>query len=128
MSDTTAQDAEFDALWAKVEAKVRKEHADDPLLENHLVAATGPIPEVAWLLAFVAGSQESARVAAGESGADDLVWSPLPAAGLALVLGRDGTAYRARERRQAAALARIVDTRFRELARARSRLTHPSRG
>jgi hypothetical protein len=39
MSDTTAQDAEFDALWAKVEAKVRKEHADDPLLENHLDAA-----------------------------------------------------------------------------------------
>jgi hypothetical protein len=96
--------------------------------EEDVVAATGPIPEVGWLLAFVAGSQESARVAAGESGADDLVWSPLPAAGLALVLGRDGTAYRARERRQAAALARIVDTRFRELARARSRLTHPSMG
>ncbi len=67
-------------------------------------------------------------MAAGESGADDLVWAPLPAAGLALVLGRDGAAYRARERRQAAALARIADTRFREISRARARLTHPSLG
>ena len=95
--------------------------------DGDVIAEEGPIPSVAWLLAFVAGSQESARVAAGETGADDLVWSPLPAAGLALVLGRDGVAYRARERRQAAALARIVDTRFRELARARSSLNHPSR-
>ena len=96
--------------------------------ERDALAADGPIPPVAWLLAFVAGSQESARVASGESGADDLVWAPLPAAGLALVLGRDGTAYRARERRQAAALARIVDTRVRELSRARARVNHPSRG
>ena len=95
--------------------------------DGEVIAEEGPIPPVAWLLAFVAGSQESARVAAGESGADDLVWSPLPAAGLALVLGRDGVAYRARERRQAAALARIVDTRFRELSRARSRVNHPTR-
>lgn len=94
--------------------------------EGEVVAEEGEIPAAAWLLAFVAGSQESARVAAGETGADDLVWSPLPAAGLALVLGRDGTAYRARERRQAAALARIVDTRFRELSRARARVNHPS--
>lgn len=94
--------------------------------ERDAVVAEGPIPPVAWLLAFVAGSQESARVSSGESGADDLVWAPLPAAGLALVLGRDGTAYRARERRQAAALARIVDTRFRELSRARARVNHPS--
>ena len=95
--------------------------------DGDVIAEEGPIPSVAWLLAFVAGSQESARVTAGESGADDLVWSPLPAAGLALVLGRDGVAYRARERRQAAALARIVDTRFRELSRARSRVNHPTR-
>jgi hypothetical protein len=96
--------------------------------ERDAVVAEGPIPPVAWLLAFVAGSQESARVSSGESGADDLVWAPLPAAGLALVLGREGTAYRARERRQAAALARIVDTRFRELSRARARVNHPSCG
>lgn len=104
------------AQWAAVVA----------LEEATVVAAEGPIPSTAWLLAFVAGSQESARVAAGETGADDLVWTPLPAAQLALVLGRDGTAYRARERRQVAALGRIVDTRFRELSRARARMNHPS--
>ncbi|MGH9273919.1 MAG: hypothetical protein ACRDZU_04655 [Acidimicrobiales bacterium] len=96
--------------------------------DGDVIAEEGPIPSVAWLLAFVAGSQESARVTAGESGADDLVWSPLPAAGLALVLGRDGRAYRARERRQVAALARIVDTRLRDLVRQEARLNHPSRG
>lgn len=96
------------------------------LEEAVVVAAEGPIPTPGWLLAFVAGSQESARVSAGHSGADDLVWTPLPAAQLALVLGRDGTAYRARERRQVAALGRIVDTRLHELDRARARLSHPS--
>jgi hypothetical protein len=65
-------------------------------------------------------------VADGDSGPADVAWAPLPSAGLALVLGRNGQAFRARERRQAAALARIVDTRFRELRAMRSRLAHPS--
>ena len=86
----------------------------------------GDAPDLAWLLAFVAGSQSSARVAGGASGPEDVVWAPLPSAGLALVLGRSGTAFRARERRQAAALARIVDTRFRELSLIASRQLHPS--
>ena len=42
------------------------------------------------------------------------------------MLGRDGVAYRARERRQLAALARIVDTRLREIIRCSSMLNHPS--
>lgn len=94
--------------------------------DGEVLAEEGPRPSAPWLAAFVAGSQASARVVAGETGAEDVVWSPLPARGLALVLGRDGTAYRARERRQVAALARIVDTRLREMARLRSRLSHPS--
>jgi hypothetical protein len=90
-------------------------------------AAVGPAPELAWLTAFVHGSRTSARVAAMEAGPDDVLWAPLPAANLALVMGRDGQAFRARERRTAAALARIVDTRFRELTTVASRVTHPSR-
>ena len=89
-------------------------------------AREGEPPDLAWVNAFVAGSQSSARVTGGATGPEDVVWAPLPAAGLALVLGRTGTAFRARERRQAAALARIVDTRFRELSRAASRSLHPS--
>ncbi len=91
-----------------------------------VVAEEGPVPDAGWLAAFVEGSRSSARVVAGETGPDDVVWSPLPSAGLALVVGRDGTAYRARERRQVAALARIVDTRLREILRYHSLLNHPS--
>lgn len=96
-------------------------------LEDEEVAVeVGEAPTAAWLSAFVAGSQSSARLAGPSHGPVDVAWAPLPAAGLALVLGRDGQAFRARERRQAAALARIVDTRFRELRNLRSRLAHPS--
>lgn len=94
--------------------------------DREVVAEVGSVPALQWLLAFVAGSQESARITGGHHGADDLVWAPLAAAGMALVLGREGTAYRARERRQAAALARIADTRVRELTTSRARLNHPS--
>ncbi len=89
-------------------------------------AREGEPPDLAWVTAFVAGSQSSARVAGGSAGPEDVVWAPLPAAGMALVIGRAGTAFRARERRQAAALARIVDTRFRELSLRASRALHPS--
>jgi len=95
---------------------------------GEVLTSDGPLPSVAWLQAFVAGSQASARGVAGENGADDVVWSPLASAGLAFVLGREGTAYRARERRQVAALARIVDTRLRELVRQQARRHHPSMG
>ncbi len=93
--------------------------------EGAVLAHEGHLPARQWLLAFLAGSQESARLATVATGPDDIVWSPLPSTGLALVLGRDGTAYRARERRQVAALARIVDTRLRELLRQRARASHP---
>ena len=49
----------------------------------------------AWLLAFVEGSQSSARANGDTQPAvADVVWSPLPAAGMALVLGRDGQLFR----------------------------------
>ncbi len=89
-------------------------------------AAVGPAPSPDWLTAFVGGSQSSARVAALESGPDDVLWAPLPSANLALVMGRDGQAFRARERRSAAALARIADTRFRELRTLAARVAHPA--
>jgi hypothetical protein len=89
-------------------------------------AAEGACPSAGWLAAFVAGSQSAARLGEAHGGPDDVIWVPLPAASLALVLGRSGHAFRARERRQAAALARIVDTRFRDLTTVRARLAHPS--
>jgi len=93
---------------------------------GEVLAQEGDAPPAAWLAAFVEGSRASARVASGVTGPDDVVWSPLPSAALALVIGRTGTAYRARERRQVAALARIVDTRLREILRYQALSRHPS--
>lgn len=95
------------------------------LADGSIVSEVGDCPPAAWIAAFVAGSQSSARVSDGDAGPSDMVWAPLPAAGRALVMGRNGESFRARERRQAAALARIVDTRFRELTVA-ARQQHPS--
>jgi hypothetical protein len=91
---------------------------------GEVVAAVGDVPPAAWLAAFVEGSRTSSPVACA---AADVLWSPLPATGLALVCGRDGSSFRARERRQAMALARIVDTRAREVARW-AIAGHPSTG
>ena len=94
------------------------------------LVASDDAPSGAWLEAFFAGSRAAEGAGGGRSGgsgAGDIVWAPLPCSGLALVLGREGMPYRARERRQVAALARVVDTRLRELRRARSRTRHPSR-
>jgi 23S rRNA U2552 (ribose-2'-O)-methylase RlmE/FtsJ len=100
---------------------------------EHTLVASDDAPNRAWLEAFLAGSRAAER-AGGRGGrqgrgseADDVVWAPLPQSGLALVLGREGMPYRARERRQVAALARVVDTRLRELRRTPSRTHHPSR-
>ena len=95
------------------------------LSNGSIISAVGECPPAAWIAAFVAGSQSSARVADGDIGPSDMVWAPLPAAGRALVMGRNGESFRARERRQTAALARIVDTRFRELT-VSARDRHPS--
>lgn len=89
---------------------------------GEVCASDGDAPAGRWLVAFVAGSRTSARVARGESGPEDVVWAPLPATSLAFVVGRHGSAFRARERRQASALARIADSRLQDF----SRRSHPS--
>jgi hypothetical protein len=91
-----------------------------------VVAADDDAPPAGWLEAYLAGCRAAdvATVRAGQR--SDVVWAPLPASGLALVLGRDDTPYRARERRQVAALARVVDTRLRELSRVEGKAGHPS--
>lgn len=69
----------------------------------------GDAPAPAWVDAFVSGSRSSESVSSFDSGPDDVAWAPLPRTELALVLGRRGREFRARERRQLAALARIAD-------------------
>jgi hypothetical protein len=91
-----------------------------------VLAADDAAPSAAWLEAYLAGSRAAHGPARTAAAGSDVVWAPLAGSGLALVLGRDDMPYRARERRQVAALARVVDTRLRELHRARSKTRHPS--
>jgi hypothetical protein len=91
-----------------------------------VLAADDDAPTAGWLEAYLAGSRAAESSQRTTGAGSEVVWAPLPGSGLALVLGRDDMPYRARERRQVAALARVVDTRLRELHRARSRARHPS--
>lgn len=92
------------------------------LYDDEVVAVDGDAPPTAWLSAFVAGSRAGSLEASAEGGLDDVVWAPMPASDLALVVGRMGSGFRARERRQVAALARISDTRLVDFCRR----AHPS--
>lgn len=91
-----------------------------------LLAEVGGAPPAPWLAAFVAGSRVSVTPELIDAGPDDVAWADLPAAELAVVLGRRGRPLRARERRQLTAVARIVDHRWSELVLRGARLLHPS--
>ena len=71
------------------------------------LAASGPSPHARWLAAFVTGVS-----AANGDGPVDVAWAVLGDTNLVLVLGRDQTRFRDRERRQIAALAGIAAVRF----------------
>jgi hypothetical protein len=87
---------DFEAEWAAV--------TDD----GTIAAAAGDTPTAEWLSAFVQGSDGAGAIA---SGPDDIAWAPL-GANRALVLGRAGRPFRSRERRQLAALGKIIGWRL----------------
>jgi hypothetical protein len=78
------------------------------LEKGSLLASHGAPPPPGWLVAFVAGIESSAPVCSGECGPDDLAWAALGSSRLALLLGRQGRPFRAKERHQLAALCRIA--------------------
>jgi len=80
-------------------------------VSTRIVAALGTSPPGPWLAAFVAGSRS-----AGEGGPDDVAWTELGAAPRALVLGRSGRPFRARERQHLALVGRIAGVRWCEVA------------
>ncbi len=67
------------------------------------------LPDSASLLAFAAGALDSPAVANGESGPEDVAIAVLPRHRAAVLAGRDRNAFRARERYQLVALARVAD-------------------
>ena len=107
---------DFSADWAAIV---------DPTTTDAVVTV-GAAPPAPWLGAFVAGSRVSLAPDAAASGPDDVAWAELASASLVIVLGRRGRPFRARERRQLAAVARIVEQRWTELADRSASLLHPS--
>jgi hypothetical protein len=97
----------------------------EPDLPDHVVSV-GSVPPGEWLQAFLAGSRASVTPRPGEVAPDDVAWADMDAAGLVLILGRQGRPFRVRERRQLTALARIVDSRWAELTARAGRMVHPS--
>ena len=77
-----------------------------------IAARFGTPPSNEWLVAFAHGSQSSEMVSAGRAGPDDTIAAPLVRSELVLLVGREGHAFRSRERRRCAAIARIVDRRL----------------
>jgi hypothetical protein len=107
---------DFQSDWASIV---------EPDLPDHVVSV-GPAPPGPWLRAFLAGSRASVAPRPGGSAPDDVAWADMDAAGLVLILGRQGRPFRVRERRQLTALARIVDNRWAELTARAGRMVHPS--
>lgn len=101
------------ALHSMLVDQTRREFAADwsaLLREGTLLASAGDgTPDASVLEALVAGTAASPRVADGTTGPDDLAVASLPDHEAALLVGRDGRAFRRRERAQLVALAGIAD-------------------
>jgi hypothetical protein len=102
---TAEAQRDFAADWAAVVA----------LEGGNVLARTGEPPAPVWLAAFLNGSASSTNATNGDAGPDDVAFALFPTGGIALVLGRDGKTFRARERRQLLALAKVAGRRWVEL-------------
>ncbi len=92
-----------------------------------VLGATPEAPPAPWLEAFVTGTRSAAREPRAAASASEVAWAGLEVSGLALLVGRSGRPFRARERRQLATLARIADHRWRELVMREGMRAHPAR-
>ncbi|MBV8386304.1 MAG: hypothetical protein JOZ68_11010 [Acidimicrobiia bacterium] len=114
------QQTQVDDLLRVLTAEAQRDFAADWAVlvsteDGTLLAGTGESPEPAWLAAFLGGSSSSATAANGDAGPDDVAFALFPGGALALVVGREGKAFRARERRQLLALAKVAGHRWTEL-------------
>jgi hypothetical protein len=75
--------------------------ADGPVLQ------LGETPDLAWLTAFLAGSEHLDEI--DDAAPSDLVWAHLLGAGLNVVAGRDGRPIHERERIRVNLLGRLAD-------------------
>lgn len=75
--------------------------------DAEVIAHVGESPDIAWLQAFLVGSEHLDAV--DESLPADLVWGHMLASGLTLAAGRSGLAIHERERIRISLLARLAD-------------------
>jgi hypothetical protein len=113
-SATTLCGAEtVDDLHQVLVQNVRREFLADwsaLVSDGTVLASAGSVaPDVGVLEALIAGTAASPRVADGTTGPDDLAVASLPHHEAALLVGRDGRAFRRRERAQLVALSGIAD-------------------
>ena len=78
--------------------------------EARAVAHDGPLPELEWLAAFLVGSDHLPGGAGPLHTPGDLVWSRVPSHGVALVCGRAGRVFHARERDEFHVLGGMIDS------------------
>ena len=74
------------------------------------IATTGDSPTIEWIVAFMYGSRAATVDNDSFNGPQDIAWAETIDTTLALVVGRDGRPFRARERAQVSTLTRIVGT------------------
>jgi hypothetical protein len=112
--------ASVDALHATLVAQAQRKFGADwsaMVRDGTMLASAGDAtPDASVLEALVAGTAASPRVADGTTGPDDLAVASLPEHAAALLVGRDGRAFRRRERAQLVALAGIADRTWALLA------------
>ncbi len=112
-ANTLCAATSVDALHSTLVGQTRREFAANwsaLLLEGGVLASAGDAtPDASVLEALVAGTAASPRVADGTTGPDDLAVASLSEHGAALLVGRDGRAFRRRERAQLVAMAGIAD-------------------
>ncbi len=96
----------LDVLCVGVQRVVEAEWAV-VLRGSEVIAQVGESPELAWLVAFLAGSLHLSEV--DETLPSDLVWGHLVASGLTVAAGRSDPPIHERERIRVSLLCRLAD-------------------
>jgi len=91
-----------------------------------VLAASDDAPARPWIEAFVTGTRHASGNRSSTVATNDVAWASLEVSELALLAGRSGRPFRARERRQLATLSRVADHRWRELVVRENRRAHPA--
>ena len=76
------------------------------------LAVSGDVPDLPWVVAFLAGTTHLAGDAAHEHTPADIAWAPLDLLDAVIVIGRIRGAFRLRERQHVTLIARIVSSAF----------------